>query len=267
LHGWSGLLHHEIDHSILGKEKFDMFMWNRLPEVVAMWSVMSPIFHKNLIKEATNICVEEINDEKIVSNASFSEFLQNNWQIPFITKTSKDFVGEKDVNPYPETPFVKFINFTNKKISSETGELFLNYGKGFLEIKAPSVEGAIGDLSKDTILLKNMKIATKNPWSAVIAFTEDGKELSVAKKFYLAVITPSKMSGQEYNRHRTKLAAVGDLPILSQVFDGSVVFLGKTKKITATEILPSGEKGKIFSTKNTLDLKQGRTYVYEIERK
>ena len=267
LHGWSGLLHHEIDHSILGNEKFDLFMWNRLPEAVAMWAVMSPVFHKNLIKEAASACVEEINDEKTVSNASYSEFLRDNWQIPFITKTSKDFVGNKDANPYPEIPFLKFIDNGDKKITSETGELILNYGGGFLEIRAPSVEGAIGNLSKDTVLLKNIKITTKNPWTAVIAFTADGKELSAAKKFYLAVITPSKMTGQEYSRYRNKLAAVGDLPILSQVFEGAVVFIGKTKKTTATEILPSGDRGKIFGAKNILDLSQGRTYIYEIERK
>ena len=266
LHGWSGLLHHEIDHSILGNEKFDLFMWNRLPEVVAMWAVMSPVFHKNLIKEAQNVCIEEINDEKIVSNASYSTFLWDNWQIPFVTKVGKDFVGEKEINPYPETRFNEFIDSRGKIVKSETGELVLNYGKGFLEVRAPFVEGAIGNLSNDTVALKNIKITAKNPWSAVIAVTADGKELSAAKKFYLAVITPSKMTGQEYNRYRDKLASVGDLPVLSQVFDGSVSFV-KTKKVTATEILPNGEKGKIFGGKNTLDLSKGRTYIYEIERK
>jgi len=266
LHGWSGLLHHEIDHTALGNEKFDLFMWNRLPEAVAMWSVMAPIFHKGLIKEAPNVCIEEIDDEKIVSNAGFSTFLQDNWQIPFITKVSKDFIGKKDANPYPETPFSEYIDSKNKRIKSETGELILNYGKGFLEINAPLVEGVVGNLSNDTISLKNIKITAKNPWAAVIAFTVDAKDLSSAKKFYLAVITPSKLTGQEYNRFREKLTTVGELPVLSQAFDGKVSFV-KTKKITATEILPSGEKGNVFSGKNALDLSKGKTYIYEIERK
>jgi hypothetical protein len=242
-------------------------MWNRLPETVAMWSVMAPIFHKGLIKEAPNVCVEEINDEKIVSNAGFSTFLQDNWQVPFVTKVSKDFIGKKQPsNPYPETPFNEYIDTRNKRIKSETGELVLNYGKGFLEINAPTVQGVVGDISKDTVSLKNIKVTAKNPWSAVIAFTVDAKDLSSAKKFYLAVITPSKMTGQEYSRYRDKLTAVGELPILSQAFDGKVSF-EKTKKITATEILPNGEKGKVFSGKNTLDLSKGRTYIYEIVRK
>lgn len=266
LHGWDGLMHHQIGHSTLGKERFDLFMWSRLPETVAMWAVMSPIFHQKLIKESASECVEEISDEMIVSNASYSPFLEDNWQIPFVAKVSKKFVGKNSPKKNPEAPFYKYVDDNNKIIKSETDELILNYGRGLLEIKAPSVSGAVGNLSGDTLALSGMKVIALNPWSAVIAFTGSDEKLSSAKKFYLAVITPSKMINQEYNKHRNRLTEAGSLPILSQVFDGSVIF-ENTKKFTAKEILPSGEYGQTFSGKNIFDLTEGRTYIYEIERK
>jgi hypothetical protein len=209
--------------------------------------------------------LDNITEEQLNSLPLYSDFLDKNYTLPLITTVAKTYKGEKGDET---SKYASYYDAKENTVRSETGELICNSKKGYLEIKAPRVQGIIGALNTKEFELPVMKIKVSNSWASVIAVSKDGKPLVDSKDFYLVVTGPTKMTDQVYNDPRSALKSSGHLPLLAQVIKGEILLKNKGK----LQIIPlniSGLKGKALplSAKEggwSFDLASGRTFVYEI---
>ncbi len=268
LQGWDGALQFDVDHASLGKGYIDNFNVNRSGEDLAQWVAAAPMFLRGDIKEAPGEVIESVSDEMVISEKSFSPFLDNNYYLPFVTKVSKSFKGEKGgvVGKYK-----RFFDRYNSIVRSETGELTLDGNVGVLEINSDKVQGVCGFIGGRKYSLPKLDVDVKNSHSSVIAVSKDGKPLFESKEYYLVVTGPTKLSNQRMNRSRTVLKKLGDLPLLAQVINGTVT-LKSTSKIVVTPLNPDGsDMDKMSVTNNgnaySIDLSKGRSFVYRVSVK
>jgi hypothetical protein len=82
------------------------------------------------------------------------------------------------------------LDFTNKTITSTTGQLKWNYGKGICTMNAPKAQGVTGFLeSTPTVALADVTITSKNPYAAISIVSMDDQTLSTSKQILVQVGT------------------------------------------------------------------------------
>jgi hypothetical protein len=98
----------------------------------------------------------------------------------------------------------RYINRTQKTVSSQTGELLWNYGSGLMTINAPLAQVATGFLSKGTIPLGAITINSPMEYGTVALVSLDNKPLKTSGKMLLQVMSEDNNYGW-----KTKAAAGG----------------------------------------------------------
>ncbi|MFN3405461.1 MAG: carbohydrate binding domain-containing protein [Cytophagaceae bacterium] len=268
LQGIDGLMQFDFDLSPLGGERIGAFSLSRMPEHLAQWVIGAPLYLRGDIKEAPGLVLDNITEEQLISLPNYSDFLDKNNNLCFITKVAKSLEQEKANDPLD---YKKFFNEKESVITSETGELTLNTKNAIMTINAPNVQGVTGAIKDRQFDFPVFSVKVKNSWASVILISKDGKPLSESKNFYLVAVTPSKMTGQKFNESRSALLDIGKLPILAQVMEGELVF-NSSGSVKVIPLSPNGEPGKALTAMNrnnklVIDLSKGRSYVYEIKLK
>ncbi|MDR0307259.1 MAG: carbohydrate binding domain-containing protein [Chitinispirillales bacterium] len=273
LQGWNGVLQfdfnaHAFDNHALGVGRLRNIVLAVQPEDVAQWVVAAPLFHRGDVKAAPGLVVEGITQEQLESIPNYSNMLETNYHLPFITRVAKNFDGKHTGNP---EEYAKYFSADSGIIRSETGELLLNSKDGFMRIETEHVQGASGFIGGASLEFPLFNAEISNRHASVYAVSADGKELTSSKRFYLVVTGPAKMKGQVYAPPRTQLENEGEGEVLVQVVNGRVTFKnigGKKVQIFPLEI--NGKRGKAMSikkvkgTRGALELSKGRTLVYEV---
>ena len=262
LQGTDGMLQFHWDELVPGEDRMNSFSLSRSPDQLAQWVVASPLFLRGDIKMASGLVLDPISEEEVTALPLYSDFLDTHYYLPFVTRVAKSFKNEKadDINKYDS-----FYSKEDKLIKSETGELKLDSKNAYFELQSAKVQGIIGDFRGKTFELPFMKIKINNSWASVIVVSKDGKPLNESNNFYLVVTAPTKMSGQKFNDSRSGLVDTGELPLLAQVIDGEVIFNKDISKAVITPLNLDGTKGTTIKPNgNILNLKSGRTFVYEL---
>ncbi len=92
----------------------------------------------------------------------------------------------------------KFIDRDKKLIRSNTGEIKLDYGRGFCTVDAPSAQGACGFLDKaGPLRFRDVAIDSANPYASVLVVAMDDQPLSASKKVLVQVVTAGRPAGWE----------------------------------------------------------------------
>lgn len=263
LQGWSGLMQHCINYNNVGQAKLDMFRYNLQPDDMALWAVLAPLFLRGDIKEASGEVIEAVSESEFYKNGNYTDFLDSNWHVPFVTKYSKRF-GAKKVQKPSVDAFQKYID--GAVVTSETGELSFDTQKGVVLVNAERVQGVMGHIKNRIVQLPAFEVQVKNPFGAVFAISANEKPLTECDTFYLAVVTPAKMTGTRYNSKRTGLISEGELPVLCQVMEGEMV-LKLPGEWQMAPVKFSGERLPAFTAPTLIDLSKGRTYLYEVTKK
>jgi hypothetical protein len=120
----------------------------------------------------------------------------------------------------------KFIDRGRKTVTSATGELALDWGKGVLRIDAPDAQGASGDLkAAGKIDLKDLSIECPLDAAHIVAVSLDGKPLASSKKILLQAFTEERPSGfraEEAGNGTFKILSIGRDPWLVRRLAGTV---------------------------------------------
>lgn len=262
LQGWSGLMQHCINYNNVGQAKLDMFMFNHQPDDMAMWAVLSPLFLRGDVSEAKGEIIEPIAEKEFFQNGNYSDFLDSNWQVPFITKYAKSYDAKKITKP----PVAFIDKYINKHIlTSDTKELVFDTKKGVITVAAPRVQGVLGHIKNQIVKLPAFEAQVKNPFGAIFAVSASDASLEQCDTFFLAVVTPAKMTGTTYNSPRTGLISEGKLPVLCQVMEGEMVLKLKGDWEMAP-IKFSGEELSSTKVPALIDLSRGRTYLYKFTK-
>lgn len=261
-----GMLQFDYSLSTPGKEPLSPFDLAKMLDHLAHWVIGAPIFLRGDILPANGLVLDNITDKQLYSLPGYSDFLDKKAHLPYITKVAKTYGEGKSDEP---SKYDMYYDAKKNIIKSETGQLKLDADKGILEINAPKVQGAIGTLKDISFDFPALSFKVKNNWGSVFLISKENKPLAESKSFYLVVVTPVKMSGQQYNSQRNGLVDPGRLPLQAQVMEGDVLLKNKSAKVTVTSLMADGTKGKNinFTTKTeglSLKLNEGRTFVYEI---
>ncbi len=97
------------------------------------------------------------------------------------------------VSPQLET----LLDFSDKKISSSTGELNWDYQKGQCTLNAPAAQGVTGFFAEEgeTINLQDVVLNVKNDYAAISVVSMDGQPLATSEKVLVQVITRYETTG------------------------------------------------------------------------
>ncbi len=142
-------------------------------------------------------------------------------------KTSKENQTDRIVRPTVQfTSLAPFIDHAKKLVTSQTGELKLDWGQGVLTINAPAAQGASGNLSAaGEIKLADVTLAIPLDVAHVIVVSLDGQPLATSKRMLLQVMTeekPTNFRSEPLGDRRHRITSIGENPWLVRKLDGVV---------------------------------------------
>lgn len=181
------------------------------------------------------------------------------------------YVGRTTVNftdagaPAKLADLTKFIDRSGQAVSSSTGQLKLDYGKGLLTINAPAAQGVSGDLAKaGAITLKDLIISSTMDNGHIVAVSLDGKPLVQSTKILLQVMSEEKASGfatEKVTVTMSKITDIGHDPWLVRNISGEVKFTRPgAQNLKVTELDYNGYPSK--SLGNASSIKLSPTVMY-----
>jgi hypothetical protein len=123
----------------------------------------------------------------------------------------------------------RFIDHGAQTVSSSTGELKLDYGRGLLTINAPAAQGISGMLrSVGAVETGDLAIKSDMELGHIVAVALDGKPLRTSGKMLLQVMSEEKPSGfqtEPAGADLKRIVNLGTDPWLIKKLEGKVRFL------------------------------------------
>ncbi|MCP5531574.1 MAG: hypothetical protein H7A49_02560 [Akkermansiaceae bacterium] len=120
----------------------------------------------------------------------------------------------------------RWIDREKQTVTSETGELFLDYGNGRLELRAPGAQGAVGALAASgTIETADLTIRSSMELGAVVAVSLDGKPLRTSERILVQVMSEEKGTGfatESLPDGRERITSIGTDPWLIRRLEGEI---------------------------------------------
>jgi hypothetical protein len=125
-------------------------------------------------------------------------------------------------------PLASFINRDAQTVVSSTGEIKLDYGKGFLTVNAPSAQAASGNLKAGGPAdLKDVVISSELELGHIVAVSLDGRPLAVSSKILVQAMTEekaSKFATESLGNGVMRVTDIGQDPWLFRDIQGTVAF-------------------------------------------
>jgi hypothetical protein len=167
----------------------------------------------------------------------------------------------KDLRPY--------IDRTKHTVTSTSGQLRLDYGKGLLTINAPAAQGVSGTLREaGTSDLADLTITSALDLGHIVAVSLDGEPLATSKKILLQVMSEEKaldFRTEPAAGGLRKIVSVGRDPWLVKRFEGAVRFKrSDAGKLKVTALDENGEPLKSVTGASEI-LLGSRVLYYLIE--
>jgi hypothetical protein len=113
-----------------------------------------------------------------------------------------------------------------RRVTSTTGEVRLDYGKGLLTLRAPAAQGAIGDLAAaGTIDLPDLSLSSPLDVASMVLVSLDGQPIQTSRRMLLQVMSEEKATGfatEPGSKGRRKILNIGTDPWLMRRLSGQV---------------------------------------------
>lgn len=146
--------------------------------------------------------------------------------VHFAGRTKVRFTAEG--GPAQLTDLRRYIDRQRQVVTSSTGHLKLDYGKGLLTINAPAAQGLSGALdAAGSVELQDLVITSGMPLGHIVAVSLDSQPLGTARKILLQVMSEEK----SHNFHTEPVSAgvqritrIGQDPWLVKELSGEVRF-------------------------------------------
>jgi hypothetical protein len=134
--------------------------------------------------------------------------------------TSPSSVRQEDLRP--------LIDHTAKTVASSTGELKLDYGKGFLVLNAPAAQGISGSLqAAGSVQTKDLTLSSDLELGHIVAVSLDEQPLAVSGRILLQAMSEEKTS--EFKTEAVsptvkRITSIGHDPWLVKELNGRITF-------------------------------------------
>ena len=147
--------------------------------------------------------------------------------IHFAGRTHVRFV-DGEASGVVAKPLGGMIRHEARTVESAGGELFLDYGKGLLSLRAPCVQGASGALALGgAIQLPDLVIQSPLDLAHIVVVALDAKPISTSKRLLLQVMTEERPTGWSEERlegGRYRISSLGGDPWEVREIRGTVEF-------------------------------------------
>jgi Beta-galactosidase len=138
-----------------------------------------------------------------------------------VGRTGVAFTGDVEKPDY-SIDLDKYLDMDKKEIHSATGELYWNYGVGYVTANAPKMQGVVGFCTDIPIALKDCQIQASNKICSVLVSPVDGKPLSESKHILITAVGRCRNTDMAYTRGGASLLHVGTSPTMLEGVKGTV---------------------------------------------
>jgi len=157
-----------------------------------------------------------------------------------VGKTGIEF--SKEDKPDFSIDLNRYIDLAKKEIRSATGELYWNYGTGYVTANAPRLQAAVGFLAGVPVRLADCEIETGNCIASILVSSWDGQPLGQSKHILITAVGRTRNADMEYSRGGQRLIQRGEKgPVLLEGVKGTVA-LKRGGACTVTALSPYGYK-------------------------
>jgi hypothetical protein len=113
------------------------------------------------------------------------------------------------------------IDREHKRITSSTGELVWDYGKGLLTVNSLRSQGATGFLARAGLIkLGSVTIDSRNEYGAIHVISLDGEPITASRRILIQAFTEEKMDG--FKSANGVIQDIGHTPITVRDIDTRV---------------------------------------------
>ncbi len=156
-----------------------------------------------------------------------------------VGKVGIDFSRED--KPDYSIDLTKYIDLEKKQIRSADGQLYWDYGTGYVTANTPLFQAAVGFLDGVPVELADCYIVTGNVIASILVSSWDGKPISESKHILITAVGRSRNTGETYTRGGRRLLTLGTEPVLLEGVKGGVV-IKHSGTCTVTALSPHGYK-------------------------
>ena len=132
------------------------------------------------------------------------------------------FVSAPDVKVPPLD--TALVDEKDRTITTSTGEVLWDYGRGALFINTPRTVWAAGQYGGSTARLGPVTIRLRSPGASVaVTSLDDTKAIQDASRLFIMAVGRAYATGAVYNRTRTFVKEHGRLPLLAEPIRGNLL--------------------------------------------
>jgi hypothetical protein len=162
-------------------------------------------------------------------------------------------------------PVKGLIDHAAQRVTSTTGELSLDYGKGVLTINAPRAQGVSGDLrAAGTVDTRDLKIESGMDLGHVMVVSLDDQPLATSRKMLLQVMSEEKATDfqtESVGKDLKKIVNIGKDPWQVRRLEGRVSFKrAKAAELKVTSLDFNGYPTGAAGTAERIQLKPTTIY-------
>ena len=261
LNGWDAPIHFACESGGGGFSRFLKWMWPiGEPSTLCQYPALSQLIRRGDVKEGEEVFVRNLPDGKLFSAQPLKDVaIKLDISGPYEMSSEQGVnarslaafyaaaVGKTGVRfPKEDVPdasidLTKYIDMQKKEIRAATGELYWNYGAGYVTADTPRTQAAVGFLAGVPVTLADCEIRTSNRIASILVTSWDGKPLKESRHILITAVGRSRNTDMAYSRGGQRLIAIGKSPVLLEGVKGSVT-LGRTGKCTVTALSPYGYK-------------------------
>jgi len=261
LNGWDAPIHFACEGGGGGFSRFLKWMWPiGEPSTLCQYPALSQLIRRGDVKEGEEVFVRNLPDGKLFSAQPLKDVaIKLDISGPYEMSSEQGVnarslaafyaaaVGKTGVRfPKEDVPdasidLTKYIDMQKKEIRAATGELYWNYGAGYVTADTPRTQAAVGFLAGVPVTLADCEIRTSNRIASILVTSWDGKPLKESRHILITAVGRSRNTDMAYSRGGQRLIAIGKSPVLLEGVKGSVT-LGRTGQCTVTALSPYGYK-------------------------
>jgi hypothetical protein len=138
-----------------------------------------------------------------------------------VGRTGVAFTGDQEKPDY-SIDLNKYLDMDKREIHSATGELYWNFGKGYVTANAPKMQAAVGFFTDIPIALKDCQIQSSNTICSVLVSPLDGKPLAESKHILITAVGRCRNTDMAYSRGGQRLLHIGQSPTMLEGVKGTV---------------------------------------------
>lgn len=181
------------------------------------------------------------------------------------------FAGRTNVNiterdtPAKLQDLSRWIDRKRQTVTSTTGELRLDYGKGVLTLNAPAAQGLCGALrDAGRAELRDLTITSPLEVGCIVAVTLDGEPLATSRRILLQVMSEEKPTGfkaEDASKQSKRIVSIGHDPWLVKEIEGQIRFKRADASALKVEKLDfNGDPVKVIGGAAEIRLDPGTVY-------